>query len=466
MRKLNPASIRWRLTLWYGAVLALTFCVAAIALALTLRRSIRITVDKDLRARLLTVRSYVEQEVAREGTRHLSEELTEDAVASAGPAYLRITADNGTPLYRTPGARNWTEAVPNRKNLPPRGFIQTVGKGRKAIRMISAPVTVGVVQIGLPLDEFEEIEEGFFWTLVFGAPALLLIASLGGYWLSSRALRPVDRIAFAARRITAGSLSERLPASGTGDELDHLSEVLNEMLAGLDSAFKRITQFTADASHELRTPLAIIQTTAEVIRSRARSAEEQDKAWASVLAQAQRSTQLVSDLLTLTRGDAALPESQFETVNLCALSAEVCSEMQIVAASRAVHLTLTPCEGVFVSGDSEALRRTIQILIDNAFKATTPGGRVHLMLSLHQDRTGRSKAVLEVTDTGCGIPKDDLPFIFDRFYRVSRDRSRETGGAGLGLSIAQLVVARHGGCIEVETSVGIGSTFRVLLPLH
>ncbi|MBV8897689.1 MAG: HAMP domain-containing protein [Acidobacteriaceae bacterium] len=332
----------------------------------------------------------------------------------------------------------------------------------KRVRVLSAPVSIGTVQLGLPLDEFDEVRQGFLWSVALGAPILLLFACLGGYWMGGRALRPVDEIANAARRITAGKLSERLPRSANGDELDRLSQVLNQMLAGLESAFQRITQFTADASHELRTPLAIIRTTAEVTRARPRTPEEQDRAWASVLAQTERTSQLVQDLLTLTRGDSGAAASPLETVDLSALTQAVCSEMQVVAESKGVDLRVSAGSNVFVNGDGDALRRTITILLDNAIKATRSSGQISVSLAMPE---GESNCALSVADDGCGIPAEDLPHIFDRFYRVSRSRSRENGGAGLGLSIAQHIVSQHGGSIQAESRLGVGSTFRVCLPI-
>ncbi len=206
--------------------------------------------------------------------------------------------------------------------------------------------------------------------LLLGTPLLFCIASAAGYWLSGRALRPVDRIASAARRITIENLSERLPATGAGDELDRLSQVLNEMLAGLESAFRRITQFTADASHELRTPLAIIRTTAEVIRGRTRTPAEHDRAWASVLAQTERTSQLVNDLLTLTRGDADSGGLLSEITNVERVLAEACSDMQVLAHSKGIEMVLVFADNATVLGDGDALRRVFTILLDNAIKAT------------------------------------------------------------------------------------------------
>lgn len=463
MLKLNSRSVRFRLTAWYAAILTATFCVVAIFIWLALKHSIRATVDNDLRARLATARSYI-QNAGSKGMSHLRKELNEDVGGNSGSAYLRVADNNGSWIYESPETRTWLFKAPNRGDLPPRGLVQTVRVNGKSVRVLSAPIGIGLVQIAFPLEEFDELQRDFIWTIVVAGPLLLFVACAGGYWLSGRALRPVAQIASAARRITARNLSERLPSSGTGDELDRLSQILNDMLAGLDSAFRRITQFTADASHELRTPLAIIRTTAEVIRGRSRTLEEHDRAWASILAQTERTSQLVEDLLTLTRADSGSGTLHLEPIELGRVVAGACSDMQVLAESNGLQLHFADLAQCAVLCDIDAVHRVFTILLDNAIKATPPGGKITVSLSVDRERE-REVGVVAVKDTGCGIPGEDLPFIFDRFYRVNKDRSRETGGAGLGLSIAQSILARHGGTVDVRSHAGVGSTFVVRFPL-
>jgi heavy metal sensor kinase len=452
------------LTAWYAALLALVFVVVALVVWLALRHSIVRTVDKELRARLATVRAYVEQEARGPGIAHLEEELGEDAVVTPGAINLRIADISGTWIYRSPGTADWHFPVPARSTLPVNGQIQTAHFSGASLRVLTAPVVVGTVQLAAALDEFEELQKNFVWTIVTGLPVLLLIASAGGYWLSGRALRPVEQIASAARRISAENLSERLPCSGTGDELDRLSGVLNEMLGGLEAAFRRVTQFTADASHELRTPVSIIRTTAEVIRARPRTSEEQDKAWAQILAQTDRTSQLIEDMLILARADSRHDGLHFEALDLKEVVEEAYSEMHLVAQSKRLQFTSLVLENCPVSGDRDALRRVLLILLDNAIKATAPDGAVEISLEVKSEPESQRARVL-VKDSGIGIDPEDLPHIFDRFYRAHKDRSRETGGAGLGLSIAAWVLARHGGVIQVESKPGAGSTFKVDLPI-
>lgn len=464
MHRVNWHSIRFRLTASYAAIFAITFLCVAIFVWLTLARSITATVDKQLRARLATVRGYVEQEATGPGAAHMSEELSEDAVVNEGSAYLRIEDRRGVLIYCSPNARAWPSRLSDGARLPSAGIIRSVSIEGNPFRILSAPVSIGSVQIGLPLDEFREMQQAFFWSICLFTPALLLAAAAAGYWMSGRALRPVEGIASTAQLITSANLSDRLSRSGAGDELDRLSEVLNEMLARLESAFRRITQFTGDASHELRTPLAIMRTTAELILSRARTPEEHERAWKSVLTQIERTTDLVDDLLILARADSGAERLTLQAADVACVAAAAVSEMEVLASAKGVQLRFLANTHPLVLLDEAALRRLFTILLDNALKATAPGDFIEISIEQADELESRS-AVIAITDSGAGISPEDLPHIFDRFYRASKDRSRASGGAGLGLAIAHWIASEHRGVIEVESQLERGTTFRVTLPL-
>jgi heavy metal sensor kinase len=460
VNKGKPKSIRFRLTAWYTGILAATFCVAALGVALALHESTRKTIDKDLRARLATVRVYIDKQTLNEGMPHLLEELDEQAVMTPAATNLRIADSRGRWIYRSPGTEDWPVGPPNRDALPLAGRTQTIQVNNRALRIISAPVKIGAVQIGVPLEEFQEMEWGFLWTTAIGAPLLLALAWLGGFWISGRALRPVLEIARAAGRISSQNLSERLPGTGAGDELDKLSAVLNDMLDRLESGFKRITQFTADASHELRTPIAIIRTTADVTQARKRTLEEHQDSWTVVQVQAERTTQLIADLLTLARADSGLDEFEFEPLNVAQLVRDCCTQIQVLAEAKGLTLNASIVENVEIRADADALHRALLIFLENAVKFTPAPGKVEISMTLAKN----GSVVIDIADTGIGIPADDLPRIFERFYRAAKDRSRHSGGAGLGLSIAKSIITRHGGNIDVQSAVGCGSTFRITLP--
>jgi len=455
---MRPLPLRVRLTAWYAAILACTFAAAGGGVWWTIRESINRTVDQDLRSRLLALRRYLEMEM-RENGGPLLEELAEPAAFLPSGADYRIADPRGRWLVQSPASRKWAPLA-GASSLPAPGKIETIEAGGESIRLLSAPVPIGTVQLGLPLDAFEKMLRRFTWTALLASPLLLLLASAGGYWMSGRALEPVDRIIRTAGQIEARSLSGRLPLRGSGDELDRLSGTLNSMFARLEAAFQRITQFTADASHELRTPVAIIRTTAELARAKPRREAEYTQALDRILIESERTSRMLDDLMLLARADAHSMDIAREPLDLAEVVRDACSNADVLAEAAGIRLEKQPFAECAIEGDEPALRRLLLILLDNAVKYTPRGG--HVTVSL---RRQDSAAEVRIRDTGIGIPEEHLPHIFERFYRVSKDRSRATGGTGLGLSIARWIAEQHGGEIRVESTPGAGSEFCVRLPL-
>jgi signal transduction histidine kinase len=264
----NGRSIQFRLTAWHAVILAVTFTAVGIGVWLAMRDSINDTVDKDLRSRLQAMQDFLRPKAL--GAEASLDELIEDAALAPAGTRFRIANTSGRWVYQSSGTEGWG-GMPDASRLSKRGRFETLAQHGKPIRILSAAIPLGVVQIGIPVDEFAEMLSGFTWTALLASPLLLILASARGYWMSCRALAPVQRIAHTAADIEAQNLAKRLLIRGTGDELDQLSTTLNAMFARLEDSFRRITQFTADASHELRTPVAIIRTTAEVIRKKPRS---------------------------------------------------------------------------------------------------------------------------------------------------------------------------------------------------
>jgi heavy metal sensor kinase len=274
----------------------------------------------------------------------------------------------------------------------------------------------------------------------------------------SRTLAPVERLAGKAEVITQHNLSERLPVARTGDELERLSIALNHMITRLDDAFQNSKRFVADASHELRTPLTVLRGELESLVRRASTAPDDRDRLGSLLEEVERLTKIVERLFALSRLDAGEAQSEWVSVDLAELASTTADQMTLLAEDKRITLSCEAAQPAAVEGDRARLKQVVVNLLDNAIQYTPEGGAVHLKVN-----ASNGHAVLEIADTGVGIPADAVPRVFDRFFRVDQTRSRE-GGAGLGLAIVKSICHAHGGTVEVESAVGRGSRFRVRLP--
>jgi heavy metal sensor kinase len=297
--------------------------------------------------------------------------------------------------------------------------------------------------------------------LYIAIPLLLICSAFGGYWISTRALAPVDQITKTARTISAQNLSSRLVVPPTGDELQRLSETLNGMLDRLEAAFKKITQFTADASHELRTPVAVMRTRAELSLRKARSPEEYRDVIAEVLSELEKTSGLIEQLMFLARADSGAETLHFSPTNVSEVLREACHQGSALAEAKQIGFQeQISSDSMWIRGDASSLRRLFLILIDNAVKYTPANGQVEVSL-----QRNNGYAIAQVRDTGIGIAENDLSNVFERFYRADKARTRELGGVGLGLSIGRWITEVHSGTIEVQSAPGRGSVFQIRLPI-
>lgn len=291
-----------------------------------------------------------------------------------------------------------------------------------------------------------------------GGFVFLLLAVLGGLFLSRQALRPVGLSNRTARGLNLENLSARLPLTGAGDELDELAGTINGLLDRLAAYHAQITRFTADASHELRSPLAAMRAAVEITLGQPREAKEYRDVLASLGEKCERLTALVNGLLLLARADAGEVAVRREAVDLAALAADVAETYEPLAEERGVNLVADTASPVPVLGDASRLRQLVTNLVDNAIKFTPAGGTV----TLRVERDG-TQARLVVKDAGEGIAAGQLPHIFERFYQANPARS--SGGSGLGLSICRWITQAHGGSIEATSGEGTGTTLVVVLPV-
>jgi heavy metal sensor kinase len=317
----------------------------------------------------------------------------------------------------------------------------------------------GVLQVGVSLEDIEDTLSTLLRVLLLMVPTTVLLASGGGWFLANSILTPIDRITRMAQRISTEHLSGRINLQGPDDEVRRLAQTFDAMLARLEAGFAQQRAFAANASHELRTPLTAIIGQIDVTLERRRSAESYQTTLGAVREQAQRLARLASDLLFLTRADTQHDVITMELLELEILLTAVVAQVATLAAERDQTIALAPLPALPIQGSEDHLIRMLLNLLDNAIRYTPVGGRI----SVAGAREG-ANIVIRVRDSGPGIAPEHLPRLFDRFSRVDRWRNRAQGGSGLGLALAQGIAQQHGGQITVESVVGQGSTFTVILP--
>ncbi len=460
--KTPPLSIGLRLSLWYVLIFALAQGVFGVGMYVVLRHHLRAIVDDSLRDELQDLRNVLQGQKPGLAIAQLREEVTEAYVQDHAGEYLQIFTAQGESIYLSEFLSK--HPLPAESHSPSKNSFQNRVMEGKRFRFLATELDARgrtfFVQLGTPTGEIYETLDAFRHYLLLLAPLVLLIAALGGNWLSHRALTPVDALTRTARTINVTNLSRRLETPGTGDELQRLSETLNEMLARIESSVQRITEFTADASHELRTPVALIRAEAEVALGRNRTDQEYRAALQHVLSESERMTQLLEQLLSLVRADAGSVTLHMAQFDIAALAEEAVKSWQKIAAAHGLEVRgIIPAQPVEFTGDRLAVRRVLDVLIDNAVKYSVAPAEVTVAL----DATA-GRVVLRVRDHGPGLAAEEHTKIFERFYRVDKARSRQMGGAGLGLSIAQWITHQHHGTITVASTPGQGAEFSVNLP--
>ncbi|GIV51942.1 MAG: hypothetical protein KatS3mg038_2463 [Candidatus Kapaibacterium sp.] len=490
--------LRWRLTLWYAVLITLALAAFAGALYRTVSASLHKNLDASL-GRVATSLDYIIKQKQQEsrtplrrpfrrrhgvvlfeqpplrrdtlGADSLGSEpdvvwmaIYEHILFNARTFLIQIADTSGTILWRSAGTQDtlptFWELVQSEPLPPPYPLLKTVVVGGQHYRVAAVRSPLVEIVVGYPLTEIEQTLGELFAVLKIGLPLVVVIAVIGGYWLARSSLRQVDLITRTAQEITAHHLDRRLPMPASGDEIARLTATLNDMIARLEQSFQQIQQFTSDASHELRTPLAILMGELELMLRRPHTAEEYQAALASALEEVGRLSKVVEGLLELSRAESGQTQMDWERLNFTELVAAVAEDFAVLAEEQGIALTTTLQPFVQIVGDRARLQQVVINLLDNAIKYTPRGGAVCVQLHVED-----ASAVLMVSDTGIGIPAEDLPHIFDRFYRVDKARHRTPGGSGLGLSIVQWIVHAHHGSINVESSEGSGTSFRVRLPL-
>lgn len=503
------SSMRVRLTLWYLAILALVFLVFSGVLIAEVRQNEETAQHTNL--------ASIAQQLARAydpadgmiGTSTLPQLLKQPnqqkeqqvqsvgyALPAQGAALLispegsviqaigPLTADSVARMQSFMLTGESSQANVVSLSTAPSAYgdvalpVATAGGGVKLIDyvayhtdVISQGRLVGILVVAEP-NRLNQTAQSVFPALLVAGPVTLLIAALGGYWLASRALRPVRLITRAAQEISETDLSRRLSLKSR-DELGELAATFDHMLGRLEAAFQRQRQFTADASHELRTPLTIVNLEATHALAAPRDEQEYVRALTAIQAENASMSRLVNDLLMLARADADRAPVRFDPLDLSDVSLEAVERLSSLALRQGIRLIVSDLPEAPILGDRDILVQALTNLVENGVKYTSGvGGQVTVTIRRVVRDGGAVWAVAQVADDGPGIAAEHLPFLFNRFYRVDAARVAEgedgqelRGGSGLGLAIAQWAAQAHGGELRVESEVGAGTVFTLWLPL-
>jgi len=444
-------SVRTRLTLWHSAALGLIVLTFSLGIYFTVRSAMLAELDRQLANATDMI-----GEAAAGGTGELYETEEHGSIS-----LFQVVGTSGV-LYKTQAWAKTPLLNVDVSTRPGNAWSERLATG-ELYRMHSSMARVenDTVRVIVAQDErpVGQSLRSLAATMVLGFPGALALALMGGYVLAGKALSPINRIVLKAQEITADRLSERLPVDNPADEFGKLATVFNKTFSRLQDSFDRLKRFTADASHELRTPLTAIRSIGEVALQSSNDPACREVI-GSMLEETDRLRSLVDNLLMLARADSGMAPLKKEKIELGPLVQETVEYMGALFEEKRQGLTVALEKNIVVEADRTTLRQAIINLLDNATKYTPVGGHVSVVMR----RQKTNIVTIEITDSGPGIADQHRDKIFERFYRVDPGRSSETGGAGLGLSIAKWAVQANGGRLEFQPHEGGGSMFRIQMP--
>ena len=465
---MSQATIRVRLTLWYGTALALILVLFAGTIYFVMARALRDQVDVSLEeAASVAIRTLGEH---RFGPFLIFEDLSQNFPELAlldkffqifGPAGQVTIQSANIQSREIPLSQTAFQASLNGNAT----FESVRFDEGVPFRLLSVPIMhtdrlVSILRVGISLYPTEKMLQRLLLALVIASPIAIVVSLLGGWFLAGRALKPVNVITRAAQRIADGDFTQRITSPRSTDEIGRLASVFNDMIARLEISFRQIRQFSADASHELRTPLTITKGETELALRRPRQAEDYRQVLESNLEEIDRMSRIVDELLFLSRADLGEIKMTMTSIQLDEIVREVQLQATVLGQDHQVDTVLGAISPIVIEGDELRLRELLLNLVDNAIKYSHPGTQVELSLV----QVG-FQAELKVRDHGIGVSLEEQQRIFDRFYRTDMARAHASKGTGLGLAICKWIVEVHHGSIHVESILNEGTCFTVLLPL-
>jgi heavy metal sensor kinase len=464
-------SIRTRLTIWYSVILVLGFILFGagvyVSVSFTMLRQIDWSLEESARSIVEEIKvlpsvgnsrviDMPKIDVFRASMVYV------EAIDTSGRIQRRSTNVGGFDSHLDPVTYDILSRELITQQQPIYNDVQH--KGAPPLRVYTYPLIVqgtnelfGYLQVASSLEELQQTRNFLLLTLLSLGALGLLVSTVAGAAMARRALRPVAEITNTALEIYRTDDLNRRVDVVSNDEVGRLASAFNEMLDRLARLFRAQQRFVADVSHEMRTPLTVIRGNVDLLRMGCADAESLD----AITSESERMTRMVSNMLLLSQADAGALPMHLQPLDLAPLISNVARSGNIMADGR-LEITSTISGDLTVQGDADRLKQVLLNLVDNAIKHTPEGGRV----SIEAGNPDGVTVHVSVSDTGIGIPSEDLPHVFERFYRVDKSRSRAQGGAGLGLAIAQSIIEAHSGRISVQSTVGAGTCFEFTLPAY
>jgi heavy metal sensor kinase len=455
-------TLAFRLTLWYAVIFTLSSGIAFLLFYTLITFIIRDRTDQELIGQARRFATILSTKGAEEVTKDV---VIEAQAAGVRKVFFRLLYPNGQ-TFSSSNMAYWNDIPVNvgaikQLLLGTSYVIETIviPDRKQRVRILYTMLGPGIaIQVGESMESFSRFLDIFKGILIFTLAFLLLLAAGVGWFMAKRAVSGVEAITNTARKISAGVLEERVPVKDTGDEIDLLSRTFNEMLDRIQALVREIKEMSDNIAHDLKSPITRIRGTAEVTLTTSHSTEEYEIMAASIIEECDRLIDTINTMLLISKTEAGINKPALGDINLSTLLSDTCEMFLPGAEDKGLRLRCDAPSPIHLNGDIRMIQRTLSNLLDNAIKYTPSGGKIDVALTQNSSGT----ILISVSDTGIGISAEELPHIFERFYRG--DQSRSTAGIGLGLSLSRAIARAHGGDIKATSIPGKGSSFTIALP--
>ena len=455
-------TLAFRLTLWYASIFTLSACIAFLIFYLMITSLFQERTDRDLleQVRIFTamlnvngveaVERFAEQEAQASGEKKIFFRLLYPTGISFSSSNMSSWRDIGVTRASIDDIMDGASYVYETISLPHK---------KQRVRIIYSAIGSGIIlQLGYSMENITGFFQAFQKVFIPGMLALIIMSAGAGWFMARRALAGVDAVTRTARNITAGRLEDRVPVPGKGDEVDQLANTFNAMLDRIEQLVSGIKEISDNVAHDLKSPITAMRGAAEIALTTGKSITGLEQMAADTIEDCDHLLDMINTMLAISKTEAGVGELQARNLDIDEIIQDACELFEPLALDRSIEFNCETAAETRILGDISMIQRMVANLIDNAIKYTLPGGRIDITTCI--DAEGR--ILISVRDTGMGISPDNLPYIFDRFFRC--DPSRSTSGAGLGLSMVKAVAEAHQGRVEVNSNINEGSIFKIYFP--